>query len=356
MLDFLYQKLAKPILFKLDPEKVHDRALKLGQRIGKHGFVKRLFHYEDPALEQNVCGIQFKNPIGLSAGFDKDGDLTEVIPNVGFGYMQVGSITNKPYKGNPKPRLHRLKKSKGILVYYGLKNIGVHKILPKIKKTDGFPVGISIAKTNCKETASTEDGIRDYSECIKAVVESGKGDFITINISCPNVFGGEPFTSPEKLTRLLEEIPRIDKPLFLKMPINLEWEDFKDLLDIAIGKVDGVIIGNLNKDRSGIEDTIPPMMQGGISGLPCQKLSNEIISKTYKYAGDKLTIIGCGGVFSAEDAYDKIKRGATLVQLITGMIYEGPQLIKQINKGLVQLTDTDGFSNISEAVGIDNRA
>ncbi|QQS38409.1 quinone-dependent dihydroorotate dehydrogenase [Candidatus Woesebacteria bacterium] len=359
----LYGTLAKPVFFKLDPEMVHDTITVVGGLLGKYAFTKTLtgyfFDYENFVLEQKVNGIRFKSPVGLSAGFDKNANLVDILPYVSFGFAEIGSITFKPYKGNPKPRLYRLPKSQALVVYYGLKNIGVKKIIQKLKTSNipqDFPISISIAKTNSSTTSTTIGGINDYYSCFKKVVEAGVGNLYTLNISCPNTFGGEPFTTPEKLDKLLKKINTIkyDKPLFVKMPINLAWNDFDKLLKICIKyRVSGVVIGNLNKNHKdkNIKDTIPEGLKGGISGKPTWDLSNALIEKTYKKYKAKLTIIGTGGIFSAEDAYTKIKKGATLVQLITGMIYQGPQLIAQINEGIVDLMKKDGYKNLSEAVG-----
>lgn len=358
----LYKNIAKPIFFKQDPEDVHDRMTKAGQILGANPItrliVRTVFNYDNKILEQKVSGVYFRNPIGLSAGFDKNAKLINILPEVGFGHMELGSVTLDPYKGNPKPRLYRLPKSKALVVYYGLMNEGIHKILPRIKKVSNSKsaVGISVAKTNSEKTSTEEGGIKDYYECLKYINENDAGDYYTINISCPNTFGGEPYTTKDKLEKLLSKVQtlQIEKPVFVKMPINLEWKDFDDLLQECIKyKVKGVVIGNLTKVRDPelIHDEIPEHIKGGISGIPTKELCNNLISETYKKYGDKLIIIGVGGVFSAEDAYDKIKRGSTLIQLITGMIFEGPQLIGVINKGLVELLKKDGYTNISEAVG-----
>lgn len=335
-----------------------------GELIGKYGLTRLLtklwFRYDHPSLVQHLHGITFSNPVGLSAGFDKDIKLVNTLHPVGFGFMSVGSVTWKAYQGNPKPRLYRLPKSKGLVVYYGLKNHGVDALIPKLRNRDDhpFPLFVSVAKTNCDSTATEAGGIKDYQECLKALNRADVGDVYEINISCPNTFGGEPFTTAPKLEKLLPKLISVKptKPVFIKMPINLPWKDFESLLKVIVAnKVTGVIIGNLTKDRSSklIKDVIPEHVKGGISGKPCYDLSNQLIAKTYKAYGGKLTIVGVGGIFSAEDAYTKIKLGASLVQLITGMIYQGPQLIGQINQGLVELMRQDGFNHISQAVGAD---
>lgn len=363
---FVYRRISKPIFFKMDPENVHDRIKSIGHLLGKFQFTRLItrivFKYRSSRLEQTIAGLKFENPIGLSAGFDKNADLLNILPDVGFGFAEIGSVTNKPYEGNPKPRLYRLPKSKALVVYYGLMNLGVEKIVPRFKKavrTNSIR-GISIAKTNADFTSTEAGGIQDYYDCIKYLESESVGDFYTINISCPNTFGGEPFTTKDKLERLLSKIDELEikKPVFIKMPINLPIEEFDLLLRVAVKhNVTGIVIGNLTKVRDPelIKDEIPEHVKGGISGIPTQKLSNELISYSYKHYKEKLIIIGVGGVFSAADAYEKIKRGASLIQLITGMIYQGPQLIGQINKEMVKLLDADGFQNISQAIGVANQ-
>lgn len=357
----LYRNVLKRVFFLQDPEKVHDQFTWGARKFGSYKFVQWLtrmaFDYKDPILKQTVEGIEFEAPVGLSAGFDKDGHFTQILPDVGFGFMQIGSVTAEAYPGNPAPRLYRLKKSKALVVYYGLKNEGVKAIISRLKKqAKRFPYSISVAKTNCDATANSEAGIKDYVASLKALEQTDLADFYTINVSCPNAFGGEPFTDVPRLSRLLAAISelKIKKPIFIKMPINLPWKEFRQLLEVAVEyKINGVVIGNLQKNHndSTIKDVIPAHVKGGISGKPTQDLCDRLISKTYKDYGDKLTIIGVGGIFSAEDAWQKIRKGATLVQLITGMIFEGPQLIGQINCGLAERLKKEGFHSISEAVG-----
>ena len=288
----LYKSLVKPIFFSIDPENMHDRMTDFGKLLGKFSITKALtgalFDYENGLLEQRVAGIKFKSPVGLSAGFDKDANLVEILPYVSFGFSQVGSVTLKPYKGNPKPRLIRMPKSKGILVNYGLKNIGVTKIIKKLKKADvpkDFPISISIAKTNSTSTNTVAKGVKDYYKCMQKLVDADVGNFYTINISCPNTYGGEPFTTPAKLEKLLKKLMSIEttKPVFVKMPINLPWTDFDKLCRVCVKhNVAGVVIGNLNKDRNRpeIHDVIPYDQKGGITGWSTRALSNNLIEKT----------------------------------------------------------------------------
>ena len=359
-LGFIYTKILKPLFFRFDPENVHNRLVRTGELLGKtalgQSLVRGLFFYKHPALEQKILGITFKNPVGLAAGFDKNAELTQILPSVGFGFEEVGSITGFPCIGNPKPRLWRLIKSRGLLVYYGLKNDGCEAIAQRLQNNKfEFPLGISIAKTNSPKVISPEDGIADYVKAYKAFEDIS--DYCTINISCPNVFGGEPFTEPKRLQSLLEAISKLPKPkpIFLKMPAELPFAIVDGIIELSRKyKIDGFICANLAKDRqnSAVIDKDFPSV-GGMSGKVVEKLSNDLIKYIYGKTRGEFIIIGCGGVFSAADAYKKIRLGASLIQLITGMIYEGPQLISEINQGLVSLLKKDGFTNISQAVGKD---
>lgn len=360
----LYKGIVKQILFRIDPEKVHDHFTKVGKFLGKVTFLKAItgffFQYKNPKLHQELLGIKFENPIGLAAGFDKNAELTRVIRSVGFGHAEVGSITGEPCKGNEKPRLWRLKKSKGLVVWYGLKNDGCEKIAKRLEKEEfNLPVGISIAKTNSEGTVGKEAGIRDYLKAYRTLKDLG--DYITINVSCPNAYGGQPFTNPRDLDELLMRINEIrsKKPLFIKLPPDLSHKQLDEVLDtIKYHRIDGIICTNLTKDRQNeeiskkvLDKGIPEV--GGISGKPIRELSTEVIKYIYKKTNGKYVIVGCGGVFSAKDAYEKIKAGASLIQLITGMIYEGPQVIGEINQGLLRLLEKDGFKKVSQAVGVD---
>lgn len=362
-----YQSLLKPVFFLLDPEWVHDRMTEAGEFLGNYKLTKAItrfcFGYYNPKLEQEIWGINFENPIGLSAGFDKEGRLLNILPDVGFGFAEIGSVSLEPYEGNPKPRLWRLIKSKALIVWYGLKNEGAKKFVRRVKKYGklDFVFGVSIAKTNCSATKDDKVGIRHYKECLERMVKSNVGRFYVINISCPNTFGGEPFVTKQKLDALLDELVKVktDKPILVKMPINLPWDQFDGLVDsIVRHRLEGVVIGNLNKDYSdkAIKDEIPLGAQGGISGKVTTKLCNALIKQTYKKYGKQIKIVGVGGVFDGKDAYEKIKLGASLVEMITGMIFGGPQTIGQINRELAYLMKKDGFSSISQVIGSGNRA
>lgn len=363
---FKYKYFLKEIFFLQNPETVHERMVRMGAFLGRHAWSRKLvrwaFFYQHPSLEQTIAGIKFTNPVGLAAGFDKDAHLTQILPEVGFGFEEAGSVTGVACGGNPRPWLWRLKKSRALVVNYGLKNDGSEKIKDRLKGLKfKIPLGVSLAKANSKETVEDEKGIADYRKAYRTFLEAGIGDYFTINISCPNAYGGEPFTDPVRLDKLLEALSQggWKKPVFIKMPSDLESPAIDGLLEVARKyKITGLICTNLTKNRSNIKintnDFLPE--KGGLSGKVVEDLSNRLISYIYKKTGREFVLVGCGGVFSAEDAYKKIRLGASLIQMITGMIFEGPEVIGQINYGLAKLLAKDGFKSISEAVGADFKA
>lgn len=302
-----------------------------------------MYGYKGKDISKVVDGIKYKTPILLSAGFDYNANLVDILSSMSFGGVEIGSVTARPCLGNSTPRLRRLINTKSILVNKGLRNDGVDKIINRIKnkKTNGLVIGVSVARTNDKTTATTEAGIEDYIYSLKKVIESNVGDYYTINISCPNAFGGEAFTTGELLEKLFVAIDGLQrtKPLYVKMPISIVDEVFFQLLEVLDRhNVQGVIIGNLQKDYKMIneKDITPEKYSGGLSGKPCEDRSNELIQKTKEKYKTRFTIVGCGGVFSYEDAKKKFDRGADLIHLITGMIFEGPHLIKDICNGIAK--------------------
>jgi dihydroorotate dehydrogenase len=349
MINQLYLKVLKPILFQFEPDLVHDVFVKIGIAGGKikplNALIKKLYGTPTGKRTITVDGITYQGPALLSAGFDYNAHLSPVLFSMGFAGEEVGSVTARPCQGNPPPRLKRLLKSKSIQVYKGLKNDGVDVIIKRIKSQknpEKFVQGISIAKTNDEKNCEEAQGIEDYCYSLKRLTEENIGHFYTINISCPNAFGGEDFAKVDPLKRLLSAIKQIptEKPIYIKMPINLAWEEFNKLLQVIDEhKINGVVIGNLNKNYNDLDakEEIPQNIRGGLSGLPCRELSNKLIQLTREHY-PQMTIMGCGGVFSAADALEKMKLGANLVQLISGMIFIGPHLMNEINEGFYQST------------------
>ncbi len=340
----LYKRVLKPILFKFDPELIHDVFVSGGELLGRftltRGLIGMFYRYDGPDISKTVDGIRYHTPVGLAAGFDYNGRLTRILPSVGFGADEIGSITARPCAGNDPPRLRRCIQSEALVVSKGLKNKGVDAFIEKMRRTSrepGFVLGVSIARTNDDLAVGLEEGIEDYATSLQKLVDTNIGDFYTINISCPNVHGGESFAEPDALRPLLERLMAIkhDKPVYAKMPISVSWPEFQEITDIVVEYgLDGVVIGNLNKDYDSLRyrDEAPADYAGGLSGLPCRDPSTELIRRTRQHYGDDLTIIGCGGIMTAEDAMEKFRAGADLLQLITGMIFEGPHLMKQIGK------------------------
>lgn len=365
-IEFLYKLVAKPFFFVLPAEFVHDQAMIWGPLFGKIPFIRAVFahffRYENPMLRVKIGKLSFDNPIGLAAGYDYNAVFTDILPAVGFGFQTVGTISNNPCEGNESPRLGRLPRSQSLLVNKGFRNPGADYIIDKFKgKNFAFPVGISVGRTNIDETNTLEKAIADIVSAIKKFEKAKlKTSYYELNISCPNLKGNLSLYPPENLKKLLTAVEKlkISKPVFVKMPIEKTDEEVKNMLK-AISPfkfVTGVIFGNLQKDRkdrSFHSEEIAQAGKGNFSGKPTFRRSNQLIKLAYREYGERFIIIGCGGVFSPEDAYRKIRYGATVVQMITGMIFEGPQRISQINHGLVDLLKEDGFSTVSQAVGVD---
>ncbi len=345
-----YRRLLKPFLFRQDPERMHDAFVSIGNHLGHsrlgRGLINCLFHYENLLLWQTIGGVFFPNPVWLAAGFDKDCLLTDIMYDVWFGFVEVWSVTYHPYEGNPQPRLVRLIPDQWLIVNYGLKNKGIKHAIKQLSDRGEFryPISVSVAKSNCQLTASLTGWIDDYLASLDALEASQAGhQLYTINVSCPNTFGGEPFTSPQSLSQLLTAIDTlsISRPIFIKMPIDLPWDDFKTLLDVIVQhNVCGVVIANLTKKRNWLVSAGTESYKGWISGKPTRDLSLDLIRKTKESYGDRLVIIGVGGIFSVQDAINKINAWANLLQLITGMIFEGPQLIGEIARGIASDLDS----------------
>ena len=362
----IYQKIAKPVLFQFDPENVHSLITHLAEETGKYDLFKKFFsnfygkRYSN--LKQNIVGIDFESPIGLAAGFDYEARLTQILASFGFGFQTVGTITNNSYAGNPPPRLGRLPKSQSLMVYKGFKNDGARKASEKLSSLSfPIPLGISVGKTNTANLKTQKEAVSDVISAFETFERSKvKNLYYELNISCPNLFGNVTFYPPRNLDELLSEVDKlkIKRPIFIKMPIEKTDKESLAMLDVIVKhNIKGVIFGNIQtnrKDPALVVSEVRKFKHGNFSGKPTQKRSDELISLCYKNYKNKLTIIGCGGIFNAEDAYRKIKLGATLVQLITGLIYKGPFLVSEINKELSEFVKRDGFKNINDAVGTES--
>jgi dihydroorotate dehydrogenase (fumarate) len=361
-----YRHAAKPILFRFAPDDVHHGLIKVGSVLQRTAGIRSAPHmwsHAESSLVQTKFGITFSNPVGLSAGFDKNGELVPLLQSVGFGFATIGSVTADACDGNPRPWFHRLRADRSLVVHAGLPNDGVDVIAERIQNyshrtVETFPVIVSVAKTNSVTASSESAAIKDYCRSFKKLERTDNISMYELNISCPNTYGGEPFTTPERLDKLLSavDVLTLNRPLLIKMPISLPWVEFKNLLHVINAHdVAGVTIGNLLKDRNKakLRNLLSSDIKGGLSGRPTRDISTKLIKKTYAIYGDKLMIVGVGGVFSAQHAYEKIKAGATLVGMITGMIFEGPQIVGDINYGIGKLLARDGYETVAEAIGVD---
>lgn len=359
----LYQHLLRPLLFRFtDPEKIHDQVVQ-GLKIASshkpiYKAVRKYLGNTEECLRTKLGNLQLDSPIGLAAGFDKYISAPLAYPMLGFGFVELGSITYQEQPGNPKPRMWRIPKDRGLIVNYGLANAGAIKTAEKISHLIERPIpyGISIAPSNEVEFSELSD---DYLKTLDHLHPFA--DFITLNVSCPNVARRDVFAQISFIEELLEKVStllrlrNINKNIFIKIGPHHSEQDIRRIVTACLKyNITGIVATNLIKVRSGLNfrtKTADLDHPGGISGKLLQAESDAKISQIYKESQGKLAIIGVGGIFSAEDAYRKIKLGASAVQIITGFVYGGPFIIKKINDGIIKLLERDGLKNISEAAG-----
>ena len=341
----------KFFLYKIEPEKAHKLSIVL---INKY-FAKMPLssNYLDKNLYQKIFNLSFDNPVGLAAGFDKNAEIYNQVDKFGFGFTEIGTITPKPQEGNLKPRVFRLIQDKAIINRLGFPNEGMNEITKKMKKN--IPKGI--CGVNIGPNKENATSIDDYLLCFDQFFELAS--YIAINISSPNTPKLRSLHNNEKITELIDAIKkrRAEKksnvPIILKVSPDIEEDKIEGICNILLEKsMDGVILTNTtirNKNSLSSEHRI---QDGGLSGEPLNEISNKIIQKFYLRLGRSIPIIGAGGVSSGATAYEKIKSGASLLQLYTALIYEGPYVAKKINKELSNLIKLNGYNNISEVIGI----
>ena len=335
-------------MFYFNAESIHDFIVSVGKAVQSLApigyFTRKACRVDDSRLKTQVFNLSFENPVGLAAGFDKNAELMDFFYDLGFGFIEIGSLSAKPSQGNDKPRIFRWIKEKAIINNMGLPNKGIDQVISRLTEKRDYPVGINISQSS-NNTMPLNCVIADiaYSFSKAALV----ADYIALNISCPNVNEGKAFENPYALDNLLAELKKRNDqvPLLIKLSPDLPRQDLEELIS-ACSKhsIEGYVISNSQSIQHND-------MQKGLSGLPLQKISTELIRKVYQLTNGKVPVVGVGGVDSAASAYEKIKAGASLVQLYTGLVYQGPMIAKMINKGLVELLEKDRFSTISEAVG-----
>ena len=336
----MYKALIRPLLFLFDPEKVHYFTFSVIRFLHKipfvAGLIKSIYKVEDKKLERNLFGLTFKNPVGLAAGFDKDAKLYKELSNFGFGFVEIGTITPKPQDGNPKKRLFRLPADKAIVNRMGFNNSGVEEAVLRLKENKNVLIGGNIGKN---KMTPNENAVDDYVICFEALYDFV--DYFVVNVSSPNTPNLRALQDKEPLMALLKTLQDLNntktkpKPILLKIAPDLTNEQLLDIIDIVnTTKIAGVIATNTTISREGIQHPNKEEM-GGLSGKPLAKRSTEVIRFLAEKSNKSFPIIGVGGIHSANDVLEKIEAGADLVQLYTGFIYEGPKLIKDINKALL---------------------
>jgi dihydroorotate dehydrogenase len=337
----MYKLLIRPILFRFDPEEVHYFTFSMVKFLCKIPFVSKLlksiYAVEDQRLEREVFGLKFKNPVGLAAGFDKDAKLYNELSNFGFGFIEIGTLTPKPQDGNPKKRLFRLKEDSAIINRMGFNNGGVEAAVLRLQQNKGVLIGGNIGKN---KVTPNENATSDYLICFDALFDYV--DYFVVNVSSPNTPNLRALQEKEPLTELLNTLQSHNllhqnpKPILLKIAPDLTNEQLLDIIDIVNdSKIAGVIATNTTISRDGLESE-NKIETGGLSGKPLTNRSTDVIRFLSEKSNKAFPIIGVGGIHSAQDAIDKLEAGASLVQLYTGFIYEGPALIKEINQKLLE--------------------
>jgi dihydroorotate dehydrogenase len=332
-----YHRILRPLLFKCDPEWIHHTSLSLltGSSLAGH-FIEPFAHFEFPSLEKKLFGLTFPNPIGLAAGFDKNAEGVTTWPRLGFGFMELGTFTPRPQPGNPRPRIFRLPAEQGLINRLGFPNVGVEEVARRLEEIKdegrwpGTPVGLNLGKN--KDTPLAEAG-RDYVTCFRRLRELG--DYFVVNVSSPNTPGLRELQGGKFLDSILgplrDEDPQATKPLLIKIAPDLDEAALADIANaVEKFRLAGIVATNTTIDKTGLS----VQEEGGASGRPLTKKSTEIIRAVHRLTGGRVPIIGVGGIFNAEDAGEKLEAGASLLQIYTGFIYEGPLVVKRICEGL----------------------
>ncbi|WP_293124701.1 quinone-dependent dihydroorotate dehydrogenase [Microcoleus sp. bin38.metabat.b11b12b14.051] len=382
----IYQSGVRPLLFsvlKTDAEWLHNRTLQLLEVAAKTQSnpatsqmlwrLHKSLGVQDSRLEQSKWGLSFKNPVGLAAGFDKNGVAADIWENFGFGFAELGTVTSQPQPGNPQPRLFRLSADSAALNRMGFNNQGAaamaarfqaaqkhsKDVSPSIPQSP-FPLGLNLGKS---KVTPLEQAAADYLESFKLLKDWG--DYFVVNVSSPNTPGLRSLQDAAGLSTILETLQQENqgiKPILVKIAPDLEPEAIASILDLAkTYQVAGIIATNTTIRRDGLKtqilrETGKPIAEeaGGISGMPVQERSTQVIRFIWQYTKGELPIIGVGGIFTAQDAWEKIAAGASLIQVYTGWVYEGPWMVRRILEGLLQKLEEKGFNSISEAVGSEN--
>jgi len=359
-----YRDIAMPIVHRLvDPEKAHELAIRMAKRGWMTSSAKTKKDY--PELECNVLGRNFKNPIGIAAGFDKNGEAIEHLSECGIGFVEVGSVTPLPQPGNPKPRLFRIPKHKAVINRYGFNSDGMGAVSERVRNARGkcgVPLGVNLGKNKDSRVAEN-----DYE--LGASYFASHSDYLVINVSSPNTPGLRSLQTKKELVKILnavngvlvgmagQDVSRTKPALLLKISPDLSDSEKQEVANVCLNKangVDGLIVTNTTTSRPcNIEVEMCGNEPGGLSGEPLKDMSTKCIAEMYKLTNGKIPIIGCGGVSSGEEAYKKIRAGASLVQFYTALVYQGFPATGQIKRELAECIRRDNLSSVKEAVGYD---
>lgn len=342
----MYKSIFQPLLFGLDAEKAHHLVFQNIQQTFKFSLIKNTFQklcsYEHPKLEREVFGLKFKNPVGLAAGFDKNAELTDELACMGFGFIEIGTLTPRPQEGNEKPRLFRLKEDHALINRMGFNNQGVEVAAHRLKnRKSDIIIGGNIGKN---KTTPNEKALADYEYCFDALYDVV--DYFVVNVSSPNTPNLRDLQEKEPLTNLLESLQARNKarlkpkPMLLKIAPDLTNGQLDDIIEIVLStRISGVVATNTTISREGLytnQQALQAIGTGGLSGKPLKKRSTDVIRYLSEKSGQAFPIIGVGGIATAEDALEKLEAGASLIQLYTGFIYEGPTIAKKINRGIIK--------------------
>jgi dihydroorotate dehydrogenase len=361
----IYKSIFRPWLFRKDPEESHEAILALLSRLEfLYGTVENLYKVADPRLTVKIGPLTFPNPVGLAGGFDKNAQAPKMISAFGFGFMEVGAVTAQAQPGNPKPRLYRLPEDDALINRLGFNNEGADVIafkLDRLRARGGrpeIPLGMNIGRT---KIVATKDAVADFLYCFEKLFSHG--DFFTLNVSSPNTPNLRDLQEKTLLHELLSAVQEKNrelaarakiarKPVFVKIAPDMEYSQVDEIVEVVdTVKLDGIVATNATAFMRDKLKSIHGPQPGGLSGRPITAMVTSLIAHIYKITRRRIPIIGVGGIFTAEDAYEKIKAGAEAVQIYTGWIYEGPGAVKRINQGLLGLLERDGVRSVSDAVG-----
>ncbi len=359
-MSMLWKMLIRPLMFRLDAERAHE----IGMTALRSGVAEKLGLVGSSAPESAAAfgtierfGLKFENPLGLAAGFDKNGVAVEQLAKVGFGFVEVGTVTFEPQPGNPKPRIFRLPEQRALVNRLGFNNDGAIALAERLTKIDRkrCVVGVNIGRN--KEVAN-DDAVGNYLQTFDLV--SPLADYIAVNVSSPNTPDLRDLQRPEYLENLIGALQERNDgrcPLLVKIAPDLSEAEIEKIVDICLRlDIAGIIATNTTISREAVKEADAAAIgSGGLSGKPLEKQSNSVISTIYRYSRGKLPIVGVGGIFTAEDAFRKIAAGASLIQAYTGFVYEGPSFARDVINGLARLIDKNGFSSLDESVGSDVR-